>query len=523
MKHTKIWNGLLLLLWFVLLAVEGLTMYTIVRINMLPDHYLIILASAFAVVWVLMGLMLLPGRNQSGSLRRGIAAVLILVLCVGCAVVSTVVSDVYETMNNVLGDPSGEEEKPTRSVYVLQDDPAQSIADAAEYVFGKIDRYDTENVQQAVDAIGIATGKTPKVMEYSSLTAMVDALYAGEVDAIIVSDVNLDILANDDNYTDIFSRVRLLYSVEIDEQPAVSDTTPTTEPTAPTEEPVTAPSEEPTTEPVATEPPDVSNTPFLVYVGGSDTRSAYLSKSRNDVNILAVVNPVTKQILLINTPRDFFVENPAGNNALDKLTHCGLYGVENSAQALAQLYDQNVEYYAQINFAGFETMIDAIGGVTIYSDVSFYTIEGYYIAKGENTLGGAKALSFARERSNVAGGDETRGENQMKVIRAVIQKLTTGTTVITRYAEILDSLKGMFTTNLTMDEISLLVKMQLSDMASWEVLTYSVTGFHSYGVNYSDPGRELYVMEPNMETVDAAKALIQRVLDGEVLTQDDLK
>lgn len=516
MKNSKLWNSLFLVLWLLQLAVEGLTVYAVVRLNMLPDLYLILLGVVFALVWLMVGLLLLPGKHSAAVLRRSIATVLALVVCLGCAAVTTVASDVYETMNGVLGGEPGGDEKPTRSVYVMADDPAQTIGDAAAYVFAMVDGFDSANVQQVVDAITAANGTAPKTMGYPSLAAMVDALYAGEVQAVIISDANLGILENDDAYTDFYSRVRLLYEVEVDETAVPPVTEP---PTEPTEEPET----EPSTEPVETEPPDVTNTPFLVYVGGSDDRSSYLSKSRNDVNILAVVNPETKQILLINTPRDYYVGNPAGGNALDKLTHCGLYGVENSALALAQLYGETVEYYAQINFAGFETLIDAVGGITVYSDVSFYTIDGYYIAKGENQLGGAKALSFARERSNVAGGDETRGENQMKVIRAVIQKLTTGTTVITRYADILDSLKGMFTTNLTMDDISLLVKMQLSDMASWDVLSYSVSGYHSYGVTYSDPGRELYVMEPDMEMVEQAKELIDRVLAGEILTEDDLK
>ena len=61
--------------------------------------------------------------------------------------------------------------------------------------------------------------------------------------------------------------------------------------------------------------------PFVVYISGSDTRSKVLKSSRSDVNILAVINPRTKQILLVNTPRDYYIGNPAGNDALDKLTH----------------------------------------------------------------------------------------------------------------------------------------------------------------------------------------------------------
>lgn len=522
MKKTKIWNVLFTVLWVLQFAVEALTVYTIARLNMLPDQYLMLVGGAFAVLWVLMGLLLIPGKNHAGGIRRSIAAVLILVICVGCAVVATVVTDVYDTMHGVLGGQPGEEnDRPKRSVYVLSEDSAQTILDAKGYTFAVVENFDTANVQQVLDAIEAEQGQVPETKGYVSISAMVDALYTGEVKAVIVSEANLMILETEDAYADFHTRARLLYEVEIEEILPPPSTEPTdpgnTDPTAPT-----APTVPNVTAPSIVEPQDITNTPFLVYVAGSDARSNYLTKSRNDVNILAVVNPETKQVLLINTPRDYFVKNPAGNNVRDKLTHCGIYGVENSALALANLYGDRVDYYAQINFAGFETFIDAIGGITVHSDVSFTTADGYWISKGENNLDGAEALSFARERYNLAGGDESRGENQMKVIRAVIQKLTSGTTVITRYAEILNSLEGMFTTNLTMDGISMLVKMQLSDMASWSIMTYSVSGYGDMEITYSDPGRELYVMWPDNDMVAHATELIDRVIAGEILTQEDL-
>lgn len=521
MKQTKIWNIICGILWGLLAAVEGLTFYTISRLNMLPDQYMVLLGGGLLILWVLMGLLLIPGKNNTGSIRRIIAAALILVICVGCSVLVTVVSDVYETMQGVLGSqPGTEDNKPKRGVYVLDTDPAQSIGDAGNYVFAVVENFDTANVQQVLDAIGRTNGKTPETKAYASLTAMVDGLCAREVNAMIVSEANLMVLEADDDYADIRDKIRLLYEVEIVEQRP----SPTTKPTNPdeTEPPTEAPTFPDVTAPSIQEPKGITNTPFLVYIAGSDTRSHYLYSSRNDVNILAAVNPVTKQVLLINTPRDYFVKNPAGNDIRDKLTHCGIYGVENSALALGNLYGDRVDYYAQINFDGFKTFIDAIGGITVYSDVSFKAGD-IYISKGENHLDGEQALAFARERYNLSGGDVSRGENQMKVIRAVIQKMTSGSTIITRYAEILESLKGMFSTNLTMDVISELVKMQLGDMKSWNILTYSVDGYGDMEVTYSDPGRELYVMWPNNEDVAKATELIDRVIAGDVLTKDDLK
>jgi anionic cell wall polymer biosynthesis LytR-Cps2A-Psr (LCP) family protein len=140
------------------------------------------------------------------------------------------------------------------------------------------------------------------------------------------------------------------------------------------EETVTIPTQ-PSTEP-STNTNDGSETaeniePFILYISGLDTRKPTLSKSRSDVNILVAVNPQTKQILLINTPRGFYIPNPAGNGALDKLTHCGNFGINCSVQALSDFYNITIDHYAQINFTGFKTLVDAIGGITVYSDMEF--------------------------------------------------------------------------------------------------------------------------------------------------------
>ena len=193
-----------------------------------------------------------------------------------------------------------------------------------------------------------------------------------------------------------------------------------------------------------------------------------------------------------------------------------------SMEALAQLYDVEVDYYAQINFTGLETLIDAIGGVTVYSDVAFKTADDYYISQGENELNGAQALSFARERKRLAGGDNARGQNQMKVIKAVIAKATSGTTIISNYTDIMASLEGMFATSMPMSEISSLVKMQLGDMAQWDVKSFAVTGFDGSEYTYSAPGARAYVMYPNEEMVAKAANIIDRIFADEIITDADL-
>ena len=67
----------------------------------------------------------------------------------------------------------------------------------------------------------------------------------------------------------------------------------------------------------------ITKEPFVIYLSGVDTRGELTENARSDVNILAAVNPVTKRVALVNTPRDYYVDL-AGTSSKDKLTHAGL-------------------------------------------------------------------------------------------------------------------------------------------------------------------------------------------------------
>ena len=80
----------------------------------------------------------------------------------------------------------------------------------------------------------------------------------------------------------------------------------------------------------------------------------------------------------------------------------------------------------------------------------------------------------------------------------------------------------MFVTDMQPSDISKLVKMQLSDMATWNVNTFAVVGTGGSERTYSMPGSYAYVMYPNEKSVELASELIQKVIKGETLTEADL-
>ena len=482
-----------------LVAFEALVCFCILRLDMLPTLYEVALIGLFLLIAIGVGaLLLVHKKGKKVSLVRMIlATVLALVLMAGCLLGAHMTSKFYDTMVQITNTPKPNSE---RNVYVLVDDLAQTIADAASYTFGTVAGYDENCTQQVLDAINAELGVSVNVQAFESVPAMLDALYEKQIGAVILNGGYLSILEDDSRYVSFSEETRVLYTVPVIEEGKV---------------------EAPVIEPDTTA--NITNTPFVLYLSGQDGYAENLVVTRSDVNILMVVNPNTKQILMVNTPRDYYVVHPWGSGARDKLTHCGIYGIDCSIQALENLYGIEINHYAQINFNGFKALIDGIGGITVYSDNAFIGDEQVQIVAGENFMDGQKALHFARDRYHQPGGDNGRGQNQMKVIRAVINKVTSGSTFIKKYATIFDSLDGMFATSVTIEDMGRLAKMQLADMAQWNVQTYAVTGFGDSQKTYSMPSLYAYVMQPNEKAVKYGSELINRVLSGEVLTAEDMK
>lgn len=385
----------------------------------------------------------------------------------------------------------------TVSAYVMIEDPAETLMDAKDYTFAITETYDYEHTEKTINEINEVTGTQIETKIYDDVLGMVEALYDGTVDAIILNAAYVDLIESQEEYETFTTKTKTLFDHEMETVVTESDKSTAS---------------------------DITKDPFVVYLSGSDTRSFNLTTSRSDVNILVVVNPSTKQILLVNTPRDYYVDISVANGAKDKLTHCGIYGIDCSMDTLADLYDEQVDYYAQINFSGFETLVDAVGGITVESEKSFYCSEGgYYIAEGTNQLNGTVALSYVRERKAFADGDNARGRHQMQAIEAIIRKVSSGTTVLTNYSDILESMEGMFATNMSSKDISALVKMQLADMESWDVKSFAVSGTGSSQHTYSIPNKRSYVTIPDESQVLYAKLLINKVIDGVRLTDADME
>ena len=366
-------------------------------------------------------------------------------------------------------------------VYVEADDPAQSLEDTAGYAYGAAagEPYG----EQAQAALRQRLGEV-EIEPSPTAFALADRLRAGEVRAILLGDAYAQALSEAPGYQWTAQRLRQVGSLELE-----LEGTPA--------EPLDVPEDLPRR--------------FLVYLSGTDTFGSAATRARSDVNILAAVDTQEKKLLLVATPRDFYVTFPETGGAKDKLAHAGVYGVEASAAALEGLYGVTVDYWVKMNFTGFVELIDALGGVEVYSDQAFTVEPIKTYQQGYNQLTGLEALAFARERYSFPDGDYQRAKNQMEVIRAVVEKCSSFA-LLQNFRPVLEAAGEHLETNMPKEHLYGLAALQLGDPGPWTVETYTAQGDSAYRETWSMPGQELYVILPGEDSVREAKEKLAAAL-----------
>lgn len=377
----------------------------------------------------------------------------------------------------------------TFAVYVLNDSGYQKLEELEGKKLNYLKSDDDENIKEALKKI-----KKQVHLEVDfkdNVKDLVDDLIKDNVDAILVDKSYESIL--EEEYNQEFNMIRLIEEVD------VVDVVTTIKSDV-----------------------DITKDPFVVYVSGIDTSGNVASKARSDVNILIGVNPETKNILMVNTPRDFYVTLHTKKKK-DKLTHAGLYGVEESLNTLGDLYDVDIDYYARINFTSFVKIVNALDGIKVNVPIKFCEQNSkrskkqqdkICLNKGMQTLNGEQALALARHRHTLPTGDRGRGENQMLILEAVMNKAMSPK-IVTKYSSLINALQGRVTTNMTTNEMIKFAKKQVNNDSSWNYYSISATGTDSKGVCYATGSGKAYVMEPDMNSVYAVSDAFDRLFEGE--------
>lgn len=475
---SKTIGYLLAIVQFILSVV---LMVNVLFFNLLPMTYV---GVAVGILVILLGITLLSQILAKG---KGIAGkIFCIIMCIILAAGSFYLGKVNAAAGKIFGSNTSTS---AIVVAVKAEDKAEKIEDAADYKFGIQYSAYGDQMRTGLSAIENEVGQTLDVQEYNNLIDEANALLNGEVQAIIYNSSQTSIIQ--EQIPEYEKSIKIIYThnivVEIQNEVVDSDMTE----------------------------------PFAVYLSGMDTYNEISSADRSDVNIIAVVNPQSHQILLVTTPRDYYVTIPnISGRQRDKLTHAGIYGTDASMATLERLYEMDIQFFGRVNFTSLINIVDALGGLEVVSDEEFDT--GWesgamiHVNEGVNYFDGTSALAFCRERHALEDGDNARGRHQQAVITAMIKKMMSPA-MLRGATEIIDSVSDGVDTNFTMKQIQSLVKTQLRKNPEWHIYSVSAEGYGDKQTCYSSGNTPLYVTIPNEQSVANIIDLINRVEAGEVL------
>lgn len=480
-KPKKSLFGWILSNWFIALVqiVASLVIaFSVIRLGSLPTKYL----TAFFVVLALGNLfyffLLFNGRRGFRRTGKFLSVLISIAMFTGSFYALTTAG----FLSNITG---GQFDTHMVSVLVLEDNPAKEIGDLQFADFAYNSNVDEEFVMETFTEIETMFKKEVPKTAFDTNEKLVEALLNKEHEAILISEAQRTLI--EETYPDLSIQTKIVYQkghqVEVD----INENKP---------------------------PVNVNKDTFTLFISGIDTYGPVSAVSRSDVNMLMTVNPNTNQILLTSMPRDYHV-TLASKGKKDKLTHAGIYGVEESVATLENLFDINIDYFVKVNFSSLTKIVDALGGITVQSQFAFTSGAGQNIVVGSNNLNGTQALAFVRERYNIPGGDNSRILNQQAALTGIINKALSPA-IILNYNSFLASIDGTFVMSMPENDFKSIIRNQVDSMPSWDIKNQAVTGVGGTSTTlYSMPGRALYISEPDMSSVQAAHDKIEAMERGE--------
>lgn len=442
--------------------VSFIVLFLIYFIDILPKNYFAILFGLFMTINIIFSCMLFSRSNVVSGFGKFFSAVYMILM---------IIASIYELNTIDFLKKIGDSEYLTinYNVVVLKSSNYKKINDIKDAKLGILNSYSEDVLTKLSKKVSVNYYKS------NNYAQLVDKLFDGSLKVILLEDSAIDILSEEDE--EFKDRINIIYEYSIDiKQKSIKDKV------------------------------NITKEPFNIYISGIDTYGSVNSVSRSDVNIVMTVNPKDEKIILTWIPRDYYVKL-YNVNEYDKLTHAGIYGVESSVKTIEELLGIDINYYVKLNFSSLIKTVDTLDGITVDSKYSFTSQDGYKYSRGKNNLNGKRALSFVRERKALPNGDKSRGENQLNVLSAIIDKAFSKS-IITKYNSVLKTLKQSFVTNLSNNEITDFIKMQIDKNINWEIINITLDGSDGYEYTYSYSKNKLYVMLPDQEKVDEATQII---------------
>lgn len=492
-EQNKVLKVFSILLSILLVVASFYLLYQLIKINVLPTKLLFLITIIFVLLDAIFVLLLC--YFSKGIVSKIICIVLTLVLVFGSCLGGYYISKTGSLLTNITN--VTKHAKNTVSVVVKQSSDIKNKSQLNGLSVGTLRTIGTQGSSKALTELS-KDGIVMNQSEYDSLSSMLEAFYNGEVDSIIINESSRSQILDMESYADFDNNTRVVYQTSYkventDKANAVSD---------------------------------ITSKPFNVLISGSDTRGGFDENGRSDVIMVATINPKTSTILLTSVPRDFYVTTACDaadgcmQGALDKITHTGIHGTNTTKRTVEQLLGVEINYTFKVGFDTVTDLVDALGGVDVYVEPGYaVSTSTFSVHEGTNHLDGQHALAYARERYSYTEGDRQRTKNQQQVLMGIVNEATKPS-VITKYASIMDAMVNTFSTTMSNEEISDLIKYQINNNPKWKMEQYMVDGTGDT-LMCAELGDAASVMVPDQSTVKMAKDKINAVLAGK--SADDVK
>lgn len=492
-EQNKVLRGIGIVLSILLVVASFYLLYQLIKINVLPTKLLFLITIIFVLLDTILALLLCYYTRAIVS--KIICVVITLVLIFGSCLGGYYISKTGSLLTNITN--VTKHAKNTVSVVVKQSSDIKNKSQLNGLSVGTLRTIGTQGSSKALKELS-KDGIVMNQSEYDSLSAMLEAFYNGEVDSIIINESSRSQILDMESYAAFDNNTRVVYQTSYkventDKANAVSD---------------------------------ITSKPFNVLISGSDTRGGFDENGRSDVIMVATINPKTSTILLTSVPRDFYVTTACDaadgcmQGALDKITHTGIHGTNTTKRTVEQLLGIEINYTFKVGFDTVTDLVDALGGVDVYVEPGYaVSTSTFSVHEGTNHLDGEHALAYARERYSYTEGDRQRTKNQQQVLMGIVNEATKPS-VITKYASIMDAMADTFSTTMSNEEISDLIKYQINNNPKWKMEQYMVDGTGDT-LMCAELGDAASVMVPDQSTVKMAKDKINAVLAGK--SADDVK
>jgi LCP family protein required for cell wall assembly len=267
--------------------------------------------------------------------------------------------------------------------------------------------------------------------------------------------------------------------------------------------------------------PDWQGTdPVNILLLGIDKRdNEPIDGTRSDTIILASIDPVTKSAALVSLPRDMWVSIPGctaregctGGQQRINVAHA-IGGPDLAVKTVVADFGVPIQFYARVDFRGFQQLVDAAGGVIIDVDwpvkddeypTPDYGYQRIYFGPGPQLMDGAQALEYARSRHGM--NDFARAGRQQKVILG-LRNRALQLNMLSKAPELISIIQSSVTTNLS--PVQMLALAKLVSEIDRDNITNVVIDTNYVRPFTGDDGADL--LDPNVPAIKRAIANAQR-------------